>query len=196
VVPDGLSRLGESHTREKLEVYGVGITGGEGTSRQEAGEGYATWLEGWQEWLKQDWYARVIYYKLMGSLDGIPGANSAMGTSRNVRRVLRRSAQDFLLVLATIAIAKNQLLYCDRNGQLFSFVKSQDIHDILYRLHDCHGYFAAGLILKLTISRYYRPTRVRDIPIYCRTSMFVSLLDPSSPQLATSPFFSYSRSIC
>ena len=120
----------------------------------------------------------MIYYKLTGSLDGIPGANSAMGKSRNVRRVLRRSAQDFLLILGTPVTPKNQLHYRERNGELSTCVKSQDIHDILYRLHDCHEHFAAGLLLKLTMGRYYWPTRVRDIHTYCRTCANCQLVGP------------------
>ena len=179
--------LGDCNRGTKVEIYSVDNTSRESASSKGAEKRNNIRLEGWQKWLNKEWNAPVIYSKLTSSLNGIPGANSAIGKSRNVRRVLRRSAQDFLLILATPVTPKNQLLYCERNGELSTCVKSQDIHDILYRLHDCHGHFAAGLLLKLTIGRYYWPTQVRGIYTYCRTCANCQLVGPFKPSAGHLP---------
>lgn len=107
MIADGLSRLGDCTTGTKVEIYSVDNTGRESGGSKGIEREHDIRLEGWQEWLNENWYAPVIYYRLTGSLDGIPGGNSAMGKSRNVWRVPRSSAQNFLLVLATPATPKN-----------------------------------------------------------------------------------------
>jgi len=179
-IADGLSRVRDSKSTTTIDVCGIENTERKSETQIDMGDGTKsdTRLEGWQEWLDEDWYAPIVYYKLTGSLHGMLGADSTLSKSRNVQRVLRRSAQDFLLILATSTIPKNQLLYRERNGELSTCVRHRDIHDILYRLHDCHGHFAPGLLLRLTVGRYYWPTRVRDIHTYCRTCNNCQLVGP------------------
>jgi len=187
VIADGLSRLGRSERQVEREVFGIEEADKHNDSQKETQLKGDQRLEGWDEWLKEDWYAPIIYYKLTGSLDGLLGADRKIGNSRNVRRVLRRSSRNFLLVLATPLICGNRLLYREQNGELSVCVKFESIHDILYRLHDCHGHFAAGLLLKLTIGRYYWPTRVRDIHVYCRTCRNCQMVGPLRPSAGLLP---------
>ena len=63
-------------------------------------------LEDWAEWLKDDWYGDIIYYKLMGEIRNADTPSE----SRNIRR----RALKFVLVNRE----PNALCYREKSGQL------------------------------------------------------------------------------
>jgi len=107
-------------------------------------------LEGWKEWLAEDWYPPIVYYKLTGSLCGLE-STVEWSRSRNVRRVLRRSSGNFQLVLTSEFTGKSQLLYRERNGDLSVCVRKGEVSVGLEHLHDCHGHFSAGILIKMIV---------------------------------------------
>ena len=46
-----------------------------------------------------------------------------------------------------------------------------------------HGHFAAGLVLKRAIRKYYWPTRVHDIHYYCHSCHACQLVGPLRPSV-------------
>jgi len=147
IIADGLSRIPSSQTTKdisKVETEEEWENGKEIEKTEEK-----KLLEGWEDWIQEEWYGPIVCYKLTGSLKGTVESDSSLLRSQNVRRVLRRSAGNFLLVesIPNSEYPRNRLLYRERNGDLATCVMPADVPTILYKLHDCHGHFAAGLLM-------------------------------------------------
>ena len=59
-----------------------------------------------------------------------------------------------------------------------------EVEAILYHLHDCHGHFAAGVLMRTIVGRYYWPTRSKDVNVYCSTCPSCQLIGPLKPSVS------------
>jgi len=49
----------------------------------------------------------------------------------------------------------NRLVFIERNSKEAFCVRQGEVEAILYHLHDCHGHFAAGVLMRTIIGGYY-----------------------------------------
>jgi len=109
LLADGLSRMPQAATMGEAKAVVIveeDATGKEGWQKRIP----ENELDEWAEWLKEDWYGRVIFYKITGTIEGIPGTSTPT-RSRNVRRVLRRSACNYVLSVVEGDKGTAQLFY-------------------------------------------------------------------------------------
>jgi len=66
-------------------------------------------------------------------------------------------------------------------------VRKGEVSVVLEHLHDCHGHFAAGILIKMIVGRYLWPTRIKDIHYYCRTCLNCHLVGPLRPSAGLLP---------
>jgi len=182
---DGLSRMPLVGIMEDV-FSGKNISTAAIETMGSMGEAQADGLKSWEEWLKESWYRPIILYKITGSIDG-PEGKRDMDKSRNVRRVLRRSSSKFILSIPHENQESPQLYYRERNGNLSTCLKAKEVMPVLHQLHDMHGHFAAGLVLKRAIGKYYWPTRVHDIHYYCHSCHACQLVGPLRPSVGLLP---------
>ena len=128
--------------------------------------------EHWKRWLEDDWYGEIVHYKLFGHLDGYHNQDGEpLSTHR--RRLIRQKSKNYRLLYlplpdrATIkgiripsashytAEPQYHLLYVERNGKEAYCIRAREVESILYQMHDCHGHFAAGVLLRTIMGRYY-----------------------------------------
>ena len=88
---------------------------------------------------------------------------------------------NFKLVPTSEFTGKSQLLYRERNGELSVCVRKGEVSVGLEHLHDCHGHFAGGILIKMIVGRYFWPTRIKDTHYYCRTCVNCQLVGPLRP---------------
>jgi len=192
VLADGMSRMRKSENvltevehafGEKLEVN---VTEAEHTSD-------------WGELLEDEWYGEIIHYKLFGELVSYTDENGQPLTTRKRRLVRLRSKRYRLLHnrqphpptdnqtnIRGIRISDgyitmrldNRVVFVERDGKEAFCVRAVEVESILYQLHHCHGHFAAGVLLRTVIGRYYWPTRWKDIIVYCATCPSCQMIGP------------------
>jgi len=78
----------------------------------------------------------------------------------------------------------NHVVFVERDGKEAFCVRVVEVESILYQLHDCHGHFAAGVLLRTVIGRYYWPTRRKDIIVYCATCPSCQMIGPLKPSVS------------
>jgi len=77
----------------------------------------------------------------------------------------------------------NHIVFMERNGTEAFCVRQAEVEAILYHLHDCNSHFASGVLMRTIIGRYYRPTRAKDVNIYCATCSSCQLMGPLKPSV-------------
>jgi len=82
---------------------------------------------------------------------------------------------------------QSRLLFVEGNRKEVFCIWDRKVESILYQMHDSHGHFTAGVLLRTIMGRYYRPSWTKDVNLYsasypsCR---MVGLLKLSVSQLA------------
>lgn len=133
-------------------------------------------VEGWEEWLAEEWYGGIVCYKIRGDFDGFAHVRGGVELDRNQRRQVRRASLRYRLSLGG-GSEKHRLTYVEWDGKESLYVKKADVPGILSRMHDCHGHFSSGILLRTLVGRFYWPTRARDVH-YCRSCRECQLVGP------------------
>jgi hypothetical protein len=203
VLADGMSRM-----RKHEELAEGGKTS---STKFEVNLAEAERTSSWLPWLKDEWYGPVVHYKLYGDFDSYTDSDSKPLTARK-RRIVRQQSKSYRLLecrtpdppmsdkgnITGIRIAgadnshyttklENRLVFVEKNGKEAFCVRAPEVEAILYQLHDCHGHFAAGVLLRTVIGRYYWPTRVKDIYLYCATCPSCQMIGPLKPSVSLMP---------
>jgi len=184
VMADGLSRMRDDR-----------VEGGLVEVRKAPGEVAVVEKEeamtAWKEWLEDEWYSEVTYYKLFGDLKTFRD-EEGMPLSAYRRRLTRQKSKSYRLINTTqiadqegiAAKLPNRLVYVERNGKEAFCVRQKQVPAILHYLHDCHGHFAAGILSRTLIGRYYWPTRGKDVHVHCATCPSCQLIGPLKPSVS------------
>jgi len=187
VLADGLSRIRDERGKEEL------AEAGKASGEVAAIEEQKTIAE-WSEWLTDEWYREITYYKLFGDFDGFRDQDGLPLTTHK-RRLIQMRSRSYRLIDVTSAnslavepksiVAKlpNRLVYVERNGKEAFCVRRNQVPAILHYLHDCHGHFAAGILSRTLIGRYYSPTRGKDVHVHCATCPSCQLIGPLKPSV-------------
>jgi len=157
--------------------------------------------ECWKEWLEDDWYGEIVHYKLFGHLDNCSNGNGEP-LSAHRRRLIRQKSKHYRVLqlpssdeatLTGIRIPsasnyttgpRHHLLFVERNGKEAYCIRAREVESILYQMHDCHGYFAAGVLLRTIMGQYYWPTRAKDVNLYCVTCPDCQMIGPLRPSVS------------
>ena len=75
-------------------------------------------------------------------------------------------------------------MFVERDGKEAFCVRAVEVESILFQLHDCHGHFAAGVLMRTVIGGYYWPTRRKDITVYCGTCPSCQMIGPLRPSVS------------
>ena len=186
VIADGLSRMhysGDSQARSRDGLKEVAAV-----EEEEV-------IKNWSEWLEDEWYGAIAHYKLFGDLEGFRDENGEPLTTHK-RRLVRRNSTKYRLIDQPTAETQEpeqegitvklprRLVYVERNGKEAFCVRRKQVPAILHYLHDCHGHFAAGILSRTLIGRYYWPTRGKDVHGYCTTCPSCQLIGPLKPSVS------------
>ena len=193
VLADGMSRIrhadGEIEGEVIEEVNEVLMTEKEKTT------------DGWKEWLEDPWYGEIVHYKLFGDLDGLCN-DDGLPLTRHRRRLVQHKSKSYRLLNTQIpdntistgirvsgtghytTKGPNRLVFVERNGEEAFCVRAVEVESILYQLNDCHGHFAAGVLLRTIIGRYYWPMRAKDVNVYCATCPSCQMIGPLKPSVS------------
>jgi len=186
VVADGLSRMnynGDNQARSGEVLGGVMAVEEEEVVR------------GWSEWLEDEWYGAITHYKLLGDLETFRDENGEPLTSHK-KRLVRKNSTRYQLIDQTTAETQvsepqgiamklpRRLIYVERNGREAFCIRQKQVPVILHYLHDCHGHFAADLLSRMLIGRYYWPTRGKDVRVHCATCPSCQLIGPLKPSVS------------
>ena len=195
---DGMSRMRQSEST---------LTGAEHSfgGKLEVNATEAERTSEWRDWLADEWYGEIIHYKLFGELDSYTDQNGEPFTARK-RRLVRLQSKGYRLLhnrqlpsstdneanITGIRISgsedtirlDNRVVFVERDGKEAFCVKAVEVESILYQLHDCHGHFAAGVLMRTVIGRYYWPTRRKDITVYCATCPSCQMIGPLRPSVS------------
>ena len=110
----------------------------------------------WYSWLEDTWYGDVVSYLLFER-------SLQLGETR--QRKVRRDARKYMLVENEDSAPR--LVYRETDGSLARCVRHNEVSIILHRFHDNHGHFAAGIVARNLIGRYYWPGRLQDVAKWC-----------------------------
>lgn len=148
--------------------------------------------------MSDEWYGDVVEYKLTGRIAGEPK------DGRGTRRVKLQAARFVLKETEGRAVGGKdgdeggssdggrgvELLYREVSGELARCVREGDVPRILHRYHDCHGYFAGGMIVRTLRGKYYWPTRTKDAVRYSRDCNACQRFGPLKPTAGQKPILS------
>ena len=112
----------------------------------------------WQKWLSSEMYGRIVEARLDELDNGWVGVKGG-DLGRSKRRALEREIRRYVMVDG----AEPRLFFRERNGELASCIKEEDVVRTLRNLHEGHGHFAVGITLGRAHGRVYWPLRARDI---------------------------------
>jgi len=129
----------------------------------------------WEYWLADEWYAGVVFLKLFGKLREKDGGEDSL----MVWRWWTWKAAAYQLIDEPDNYPL--LAYTERNGRRSWCVRELEVSKVLEWAHDCHGHYAADLMVKRLIGYYYWPTRVKDTHAYCRSCRNCQLTGGSQP---------------
>ena len=148
----------------------------------------------WRDWLEDEWYGDITYYKLFGDLQNFRDENGMPLTDQQ-RRLTLQKAKSYRLIEVTSVETQmtqqegvamklpNRLVYVERNGKEAFYVRRKQVPAILNYLHDCHGHFAAGILSSTLIGRYYWPSWGKDVHVHCATCPSCQLIVPLKPSV-------------
>jgi len=194
VLADGMSRMRCVHRIEKEGQVTEEVNEVLGIEREEA-------AEAWKEWLEDLWYGEIIHYKLFGDFESYRDMEGEPLTAHR-RRFIRLKSKPYRLLYTQPAddaritgiritgashyttTPSARLVFVERNGKEAFCVRVVEVESTLYRLHDCHGHFAAGVLLRTLIGRYYWPTRAKDVNLYCSTCPSCQMVGPLKPSVS------------
>jgi len=157
----------------------------------------------WRRWLDDEWYSEIVHYKLFGDLEDYRDADSEPLTKHR-RRLVRLKSKPYRLLStppandATITKIRTtdlgashyttkpegRLVFVERNGKESFCVLAPEVESILYQTHDCHGHFAAKVLLRTIVGLYYWPTRAKDVNVYCATCSSCQMVGPLKPSVS------------
>jgi len=128
--------------------------------------------EEWKKWLNDEWYGEIVHYKLFGDMEDYRDADGEPLT-RHRRRLVRLKSKPYRLLCTRPAgndsttgtcisvhshyttKPQGRLVFVERNRKEAFCVRAVEVESILYQSHDCHGNFAAGVLLRTIVGRYY-----------------------------------------
>ena len=137
------------------------------------GEGEAG--EIWDAWKDSEWYGELVRFLLRGDFQGRD--LTAAG-----RRRIRMWARNFVVFDGQ---RRKGLFYRERGGKHSLCVLEWDVVAILTRYHDCHGHFAARLLVQFLVGKAYWPTRARDAYYFARTCESCQAMGPLQPSVGS-----------
>ena len=147
-------------------VIGVNESRGDEVDIEEDSELKQEWIE---EWADDEWYRHVIEYQLTGTL---------RIQDEKLRRIIKRTVHRYSVINLE---KERKLLFREVTGEQSICVKRKDVPRILRRYHDSHGHFAKDMILRMLRGRYYWPTRIRDVALYCKSCDACQRFGPLCP---------------
>jgi len=161
-------------------------------------------MSGWEEWLEDEWYGAVVHFKLFGDLSTYCDCNGKSLTADRHRLTRQNSKSYRFLHLQSLDTSdassmhltgirnpdshyttkhSNLLVFIMRNSKESFCVQQGEVEAILYHLHDCQSYFAAGVLMHTIIGHYYWPPRVKDVNVYCTSCSSCQLIGPLKPSV-------------
>jgi len=195
VLADGMSRM--RHVKEAVERrITEGIREVLVTEKEEV-----TGM--WRRLLDDEWYSEIVHYKPFGDLGDYQDADGELLTQHR-RRLIRLKSKPYRLLStpladhATITEIRTadtgashyttkpdgRLVFVERNGKESFCVLADEVDSILYQKHDCHGPFAAKVLLRTIVGHYYWPTQAKDVNIYCATCSSCQMVGPLKPSVS------------
>ena len=125
------------------------LSGGCGKSWSREGGSDMRWRR-WKIWLESEWYGIIVQARLNEMDGGVFGAKD-LELGRSTQRALERSMRKYVLVDAE----RPRLFYRERNGELSTCIRENEVEGVLRSLHEGHGHFAVGLTLGRAHGRVY-----------------------------------------
>lgn len=114
-------------------------------------------LKGWEVWLQDEWYGKVVEYLLTGSFN----RDVRNQQSEKLLRQAKRAATRYRILEAGEGEnTKTELLYRETTGEWARCIQRSQVEKILWRYHDVHGHFARDMTLRMQRGKYYWPTRI------------------------------------
>lgn len=135
----------------------------------------------WCNWLSDPWYGGVVSYLLFDRVRGV--------SERELRKIRRESGKYVLIDLSQESNTP-RLAYKEVNGTLATCVRRTEVAKILYRFHDNHGHFAAGVMSRNILGRYYWPARMQDIAGWCQSCPSCQMMGPRRNSTQVKPITS------
>ena len=160
--------VSKSTHRNKSKIRDSGLVNVEEESGSDDGNdaGSKEWVS---EWINDEWYGHVVTFKLTGTLGTL---------DKKLRRMVKRTIHRYsIMVLGR----EKKLLFRESTREQATCVKKEEISRILQRYHDVHGHFVKDITLRMLRGRYYWPTRVQDVALYCRTCDACQRFGPLRP---------------
>lgn len=131
--------------------------------------------ERWKEFLEDLWYGEMVEYKLTGCL--------RKGSSKRSRKV-KMEASKMILIDDEKSVRLGRY---EGNNALAECIREFQVEGILHRFHDLHGHFAAGVMSRNMVGKFYWPGCFKDIANWCRTCDACQRLGPLQPSAKLSP---------
>lgn len=163
---------------ESMMVEEGEIGGGQG-DQDEMEQEVAKSVGEWAEFLKDEWYGEVVWYKIHGEVRNAP-------ESRNLRRErkIRKDASQYVMVSQGNI---RRLGKREPDGSLSECVRAHQVEQILHRFHDHHGHFAPGVMSRNLVGRFYWPGRFKDVTKWCHSCDACQRLGPLRPSSMLTP---------
>ena len=138
-------------------------------------EGVGEAGEIWDAWKDSEWYRELVRFLFHRDFQGRD--ITAAG-----RRRIRMWARNFVVFDGR---RRKGLFYRERGGKHSLCVLEWDVVAILTRYHDCHGHFAARLLVQFLVGKAYWPTRARDAYYFARTCESCQAMGPLQPSVGS-----------
>lgn len=123
----------------------------------------------WIHWLMDEWYEDVTHLLLFGSLSPRVRILPQVISDHAVIRRLRKAKVEAKKFKLSQDKSHPYLLYREVNGEYARCILQPDVTRVLHRFHDLHGHFAAGVMCRNMLGKYYWPGRMKDIARWCHT---------------------------
>lgn len=175
VLADGMSRMTTRRNRKEREVMAAEVVKGE--------------KDKWGEWMNDEWYGMIVEYKLTAKIpyEKIVESEGQVPDAPTVERWKRRMKQQSPRFVMMDGEGTSILLYREKGGGLAKCAKKDEVRRVLQWAHDVHGHFSEGITLKNLITRYYWPTRHRDVAYYCKSCPNCQKVGPLRPSQSVLP---------
>lgn len=162
----------------------------------------------WDKWMKDDWYTDIVYFLLREHLpprptdeideleeieDGLTESSRRMKLARKLQadhsdirrfRKTRADSKKFSLWENADGLG-HSLIYKEVNGDKSRCIVRGEVTRILHRFHDLHGHFAADVMSRNVMGKYYWPGRMKDIVKWCHSCESCQMMGPR--RTSTSP---------
>ena len=134
----------------------------------------------WERYQHSDWFWDIVAYLLSGKL---PPEHQEQYTHAGN---FRRKAPHFRL-----DPVRRRLLYVYANGMTAPCVTEDEVAKLLFALHDRHGHFADGTLVKQLATYAWWPTRAKDVAQYVSTCLARAHFGVTKRSTAIPPILTY-----